>query len=339
MPASSYDRTPVLTDWRERYEIVGKIGSGGSADVYEALDLETGRDVALKVVDERAAVAGRVVREVEAARALDHPDIVALLDFFSDGRRSFLVWELVRGESLAELVGELRDDEAVLAVAQICEALSYAHARGVVHRDVKPQNVMVDRQGVVKVMDFGIARLADADTLTAEGELLGTVAYMSPEQAAGRRVGPPTDVYSAGLLLYELLTGENPVRGATAGETVGNILAGRIAPLEQVRPDLPRELSDVLAAACSLRVGERPSAAEAAAALRSLSGQLDGGRRLRPRRLLAPLRRLDVVAQRGLGAVLVASCLSVLLSRLPAYPPGWTLPVALAAALVWLVAP
>ena len=105
MPASSYDRTPVLTDWRERYEIVGKIGSGGSADVYEALDLESGRDVALKVVDERAAVAGRVVREVEAARALDHPDIVALLDFFSDGRRSFLVWELVRGQALAELVG------------------------------------------------------------------------------------------------------------------------------------------------------------------------------------------------------------------------------------------
>ncbi len=339
MPASSYDRTPVLTDWRERYEIVGKIGSGGSADVYEALDLESGRDVALKVVDERAAVAGRVVREVEAARALDHPDIVALLDFFSDGRRSFLVWELVRGESLAELAGELRDDEAVLAVAQICEALAYAHARGVVHRDVKPQNVMVDRQGVVKVMDFGIARLADADTLTAEGELLGTVAYMSPEQAAGRRVGPPTDVYSAGLLLYELLTGENPVRGATAGETVGNILAGRIAPLEHTRPDLPRELSDVLAAACSLRAVERPSAAETADVLRSLSGQLDGGRRLRPRRLLAPLRRLDVVAQRGLGAVLVASCLAVLLSRLPAYPPGWTLPVALAAALVWLVAP
>jgi hypothetical protein len=339
VPASSYDRTPVLTDWRERYEIVGKIGSGGSADVYEALDLESGRDVALKVVDERAAVAGRVVREVEAARALDHPDIVALLDFFSDGRRSFLVWELVRGESLAELAGELRDDEAVLAVAQICEALAYAHARGVVHRDVKPQNVMVDRQGVVKVMDFGIARLADADTLTAEGELLGTVAYMSPEQAAGHRVGPPTDVYSAGLLLYELLTGENPVRGATAGETVGNILAGRIAPLEQVRPDLPRELSDVLAAACSLRAGERPSAAETADALRSLSGQLDGGRRLRPRRLLAPLRRLDVVAQRCLGAVLVASCLAVLLSRLPAYPPGWTLAVALAAALVWLVAP
>ncbi len=339
MSASSYDRTPVVADWRERYEIVGKIGSGGSADVYEAVDLESGRDVALKVVDERAALAGRVVREVEAARALDHPDIVALLDFFSDGRRSFLVWELVRGESLAQLVGELRDDEAVLAVAQLCEALAYAHARGVVHRDVKPQNVMVDRQGVVKVMDFGIARLADADTLTAEGELLGTVAYMSPEQAAGRRVGPPTDVYSAGLLLYELLTGENPVRGASAGETVGNILAGRIAPLEQMRPDLPRELCDGVAAACSLHAGERPSAVETAEALRGVSERLGGHHRLHPRRLIAPLRRLDVIAQRGIGAALVGASLAALLTRLPAYPSGWTLPVALAAALVWLVAP
>ncbi len=300
---------------------------------------QSGRDVALKVVDERGAVAGRVVREVEAARALDHPGIVALLDFFTDGRRSFLVWELVRGQSLAELAGELRDDEAVLAAAQLCDALAYAHARGVVHRDVKPQNVMVDRHGVVKVMDFGIARLSDADTLTAEGELLGTVAYMSPEQAAGRRVGPPTDVYSAGVLLYELLAGRNPVRGATAGETVGNILAGRIAPLEQLRPDLPPELSDVVAAACSLAAVERPSAAETAAALRALAGRLDGGRRLRPRRLLAPLRRLQVVASRALGAALAAAGLAALLTRLPAYPPTWTLPVAVAIAVVWVVVP
>ena len=339
VPASSYDRTPVYTDWRDRYEIVGKIGAGGSADVYEAVDLESGRGVALKVVDERGAVAGRVVREVEAARALDHPGIVALFDFFSDGRRSFLVWELVRGQSLAELVGELRDDEAVAAAAQLCDALAYAHAKGVVHRDVKPQNVMVDGRGVVKVMDFGIARLADADTLTAEGELLGTVAYMSPEQAAGRRVGPPTDVYSAGVLLYELLAGRNPVRGATAGETVGNILAGRVAPLEQLRPDLPLELSDVVAAACSLRAGERPSAADTADALRALSGRLGGGRRLRPQRLLAPLGRLAAVASRGLGAALVGAGLAALLARLPAYPPGWTLPLALAVAVIWLALP
>jgi serine/threonine-protein kinase len=334
----SYDQTPLYTAWRERYEIVGRIGAGGFADVYEAFDREAGAEVALKVIDERGAAPGRVVREVEAAEALDHPGIVALRDYFSDGRRSFLVWELVRGQSLAELTGELRDDEAVVAVAQLSDALAYAHASGVVHRDVKPENVMIDTHGRVKIMDFGIARRAGADTMTAEGELLGTVAYMSPEQAAGRRVGPATDVYSAGLLLYELLAGRNPVRGATAGETVGNILAGRIAPLATVRPDLPAELCDALAAACSLDSRERPAAADLAASLRGLGGRL-AGRRLRPGRLLAPLRRLHVVAERGLGAGLAAGALAALLARLPAYPAGWALPLAFGAAVVWFVLP
>jgi hypothetical protein len=335
----SYDQTPLYTAWRERYEIVGRIGAGGFADVYEAFDREAGAEVALKVIDGRGAAPGRVVREVEAAEALDHPGIVALLDYFSDGRRSFLVWELVRGQSLAELAGELLDDEAALAVAQLAGALAYAHASGVVHRDVKPENVMIDTRGRVKVMDFGIARLADADTMTAEGELVGTVAYMSPEQAAGRRVGPATDVYSAGVLLYELLAGRNPVRGATAGETVGNILAGRIAPLETVRPDLPAELCDTVAAACSLDPRGRPTAADLATSLRGLAGSLGGGRRLRPGRLLAPLRRLHVVAERGLGAALAAGALAALLARLPAYPAGWALPLALAVAVVWFVLP
>ncbi|HMK92153.1 MAG TPA: serine/threonine-protein kinase [Thermoleophilia bacterium] len=337
MPARHTGRAPLYPEWRERYQVVGKIGAGGFADVYEAVDLERDEAVALKVVDERAA-ATRVLREVEAAQTLDHPNIVALLDFFSDGRRSFLVWELVRGQSLAELVGELADDEAVLAAAQLCDALAYAHAHGVVHRDVKPQNVMIDPHGMVKVMDFGIARLADADTLTAEGEMLGTVAYMSPEQAAGKRVAPPSDVYSAGLLLYELLAGENPVRGATAGETVGNILAGRIAPLSQLRPDLPDELTGAVDAACALRAVERPSAVELSEALREVAGRL-GGRRLRPQRLLAPLRRLDVAAERGLGAALAAFAVAALVGALPAYPRGWTLPLALAVAVAWLVAP
>jgi len=335
----SYEQTPLYTAWRERYEIVGRIGAGGFADVYEAFDREAGAEVALKVIDERGAPPGRVVREVEAAEALDHPGIVALLDFFSDGRRSFLVWELVRGQSLAELAGELRDDETAVAVAQLYDALAYAHASGVVHRDVKPENVMVDTHGRVKVMDFGIAHLVGADTMTAEGELLGTVAYMSPEQAAGRRVGPATDVYSAGVLLYELLAGRNPVRGATAGETVGNILAGRIAPLETVRPDLPDELCRTVAAACSLDARDRPAAADMAASLRDLAGRLAGGRRLRPARLLAPLGRLRVLAERGLGAGLAAGALAALLVRLPAYPAGWTLPLALAAAVVWMVLP
>jgi Protein kinase domain len=338
VPASSYSRAPYYADWRRRYDVVAKIGSGGFADVYEAYDAELGREVALKVVDEGRTVAGRVLREVEAARALDHPNIVALYDFFADQQRSFLVWELVRGQSFAELVGDLDDDEAVLAAAQLFDALAYAHAKGVVHRDVKPQNVMIDGHGAVKVMDFGIARLIDADTLTAEGEMLGTVAYMSPEQAGGRRVGPPTDVYSAGLLLYELLAGENPVRGASAGETVSNILAGRVTPLERCRPDLPQELCDLVARACALRAIDRPAPFDLAGALRGLAGRL-GGRRLRPQRLLAPFRRLEVVAECGLGALLAAASILALVTRLPAYPSSWALPLAAIGAGAWLVAP
>ena len=176
-------------------------------------------------------MSGRVVREVEAAAALSHPNIVALYDWFGDGERSFLVWELVDGESLDKLAGELGDGDVAAIGVELLDALAFAHSQGIVHRDVKPQNVMLDADGHVKVMDFGIARLLDADTLTQDGDVIGTVAYMSPEQAAGRRVGPPSDVYSAGMVLYELLAGEHPLRGQTPAETLSNVAAGRLPSL------------------------------------------------------------------------------------------------------------
>jgi hypothetical protein len=341
MSVATHSRAPLYAAWHQRYDVVRKIGAGGFAEVYEAVDLELDREVALKVVDERRVLSVRVVREVEAAAALDHPGIVSLFDFFTDGERSFLVWELVRGQSLAELADELDDAEAVLALAQACDALAYAHSRGVVHRDVKPQNVMVDVHGRVKVMDFGIARLIDAETLTSEGEMLGTVAYMSPEQAAGRRAGPPSDVYSAGLVLYELLSGENPLRGATPAETVGRVLAGRLPSLGDLRPDLPSELVDAVDVACATRVADRPTAVELAEALRAVVDRL-GGRRFRPQRLkglVAPFTRLGTVAERATGAGLAFVALTGLLIRLPAYPPAWTLPLAATAALVWVFLP
>ena len=228
MPAAQPRRAPLYLTWDERYRVVRKIGAGGFATVYEAVDLEVDQLVAMKVIEEQGAVGQRVLREVEAAQTLDHPGVVALLDFFSDGERSFLIWELVEGESLAVAGEGLRDRDAVAAIAQVFDAIAYAHSMGVVHRDIKPANVMIDDSGEVKVMDFGIAQLSGAETLTAEGEMIGTVAYMSPEQAASRRVGPPTDVYSAGVVLYELLAGRNPLRGATAAETLGNVLASRL---------------------------------------------------------------------------------------------------------------
>jgi hypothetical protein len=338
MAPASHSRAPLYSAWRDRYEVVGKIGSGGFATVYEAVDRQLGGEVALKVVEDRPALSARVVREVEAARSLDHPAIVKLLDFFGDGRRSFLVWELVRGDPLDALADELGERDMVAAAAELCDALAYAHSRGIVHRDIKPENVMIDEDGAVKVMDFGIARMIDAETLTAEGEMLGTVAYMSPEQAAGRRIGPPTDVYSAGVVLYELLAGENPLRGATAAETIGNVLAGRIPLLEELRPDLPRELTDLVDAAVSPDPLERPTAVEMGEALRAVEDRL-GGARFRAQRLLAPFRRLEVVGTRALGAAIAFACLMALCLALPGYPASWILPIAAVAAVAWLAAP
>jgi eukaryotic-like serine/threonine-protein kinase len=338
---ATQSRAPVVTDWAQRYQVVARIGAGGFAEVYEAIDLRLEREVALKIVDERHGVSARVAREVEAAASLTHPGIVALYDFFTDGRRAYLVWELVRGRSLAELAGGLDDGEATEAVAQVLEALAYAHGQGVVHRDVKPQNVMVDEHGYVKVMDFGIARLMDAETLTSEGDMLGTVAYMSPEQAAGRRAGPPSDVYSAAMVLYELLAGANPLRGATPGETISNVLAGRLPTLRDYRPDLPGELTDAVDAALLPAPADRPGALELSEALRAVAGRLGG--RARAQRLLGPLigrvARLAPFAERALGASLAGATAAAVLSWLPAYPADWRLPLAFATLLVWFVLP
>ncbi|HSL95390.1 MAG TPA: serine/threonine-protein kinase, partial [Thermoleophilia bacterium] len=229
----------------ERYEVLRRLGSGGFADVFEARDRETGERVALKVLREGSTMPARAAREIEAASALDHPAIVALRDTVTAGGRVCLVWELVEGEALDQLQGELGDADAVAVAAELFDGLGFAHSQGVIHRDVKPQNVMLDADGHVKIMDFGIARLLDADTLTSEGDLIGTIAYMSPEQAAGRRVGPPSDVYSAGLVLVELLAGENPVRGETPAETLSNVAAGRLPSLGEWRPDLPATLVEL----------------------------------------------------------------------------------------------
>ncbi len=296
----SHSSTPLYVDWAQRYEILHKVGAGGFAEVYEAYDRKLERPVALKVIADRPGMSGRVVREVEAAASLAHPGIVALYDFFGDGERSFLVWEFVEGQPLAAVQGELGDADAVMVGEQLAEALAYAHSQGVIHRDIKPQNVMIGDEGRAKLMDFGIARLMDAQTLTSEGDVLGTVAYMSPEQASSRRIGPASDVYSLGIVLYELLAGFNPVRGHTPAETMANVVAGRIEPLEEVRPDLPRGVTDAVDAATETEAGERPSAAAVAAELHAAldSGRLGHGR-LRAWRVLRPLQRFAVLGERA----------------------------------------
>jgi hypothetical protein len=183
--------------------------------------------------------------------------------------------------------------------------------------------------------------MLDSDTLTEDGDVIGTVAYMSPEQAAGRRVGPPSDVYSAGIVLYELLAGVNPLRGQTPAETLSNVAAGRLPSLGSLRPDLPDELVALLDDACAPSPGDRPVAAELSEALEELlrSGRL-GARRLRQaQRLVRPLRRAGAALERGGGAALAAVTSGVVLGALPAYPQSWTLPLVALSTAVWAVAP
>jgi hypothetical protein len=341
MSVAAHSTTPLYPDWRDRYQLVGKIGSGGFADVYEALDVTLSESVALKIVTDGRGMSGRVVREVEAAAALAHPNIVALYDWFGDGQRSILVWELVDGESLDKLVGELGDGDVAAVGVELLDALAFAHSQGIIHRDVKPQNVMLDSAGHVKVMDFGIARLMDADTLTQDGDVIGTVAYMSPEQAAGRRVGPPSDVYSAGMVLYELLASEHPLRGQTPAETLSNVAAGRLPSLGALRPDLVEDLVGLIDDACAPGPGDRPTAAELSEALDELlhSGRLRSQRLRRAQRLVRPFRRAGFVAERAGGAGLAAVTCGVVLGALPAYPQSWTLPLVAVCTAVWAVVP
>jgi hypothetical protein len=327
-------------DWRERYQLLGKIGSGGFAEVFEAHDRTLERRVALKIVPEGKGVTARIVREVSAAAALSHPNIVTLYDWFGDGERNYIVWELVDGESLDKMP-QVPDPDVVAIGAELLEALTFAHSQGIVHRDVKPQNVMLDAEGHVKVMDFGIALLLDSDTLTRDGDVVGTVAYMSPEQAAGRRVGPSSDVYSAGMVLYELFAGAHPLRGETPAQTLSNVIAARLPSLATLRPDLPEELVELVDAACAVRAADRPSAATMAAELRGLleRGGLRSRRWRRAERLVEAAFRAVPLVERVGGATLATAVTFFVVRALAAYPATWTLPLVAVSAALWAVLP
>jgi serine/threonine protein kinase len=244
-----------------RFVIERRIGSGGFGVVYEAWDGRLERPVAVKAIEQRGEAGRRVLREAQAAARLNHPGIVTLYEMGEEDGNALLVTELVEGNTLARLshAGELTDREIGEIGADLCEALDHAHARGVVHRDIKPQNVQVtDGEPRAKLMDFGVARLAGDAALTATGDVLGTLAYMSPEQADGRNAGPEADVYSLALTLYECWSGENPHRRATPAATA-RAIGSRPRSLRRLRPDLPRELTDIIDACLAPRPNHRPS--------------------------------------------------------------------------------
>jgi hypothetical protein len=269
-----------------RYRLEERLGAGGFGVVWRAHDERLERDVAVKVVpfggDGEDA---RVQREAVAAARLNHPGIVALYELGHDEHAAYLVSELVDGATLAELSreGAVSDRDVARIGTALCDALEHAHARGVVHRDVKPGNVMVLAEpaagaGFAKLTDFGIAQLASGDSLTATGDVVGTLAYMAPEQAEGRRAGPETDVYALALTLYEAWTGSNPVRGDSPAATARRVGAP-LPALRSRRPDLPAALGEIVDAALDPDPAYRPDVGELREVLGDADGELsdDGG--------------------------------------------------------------
>src|SRR4051794_15647021 len=256
-----------------RFLIERRIGSGGFGVVYEAWDGRLERPVAVKAIEQRGEAGRRVLREAQAAARLNHPGIVTLYEMGEEDGNALLVSELVEGSTLARLAhaGELSDREIGEIGADLCEALDHAHSRGVVHRDIKPQNVQVtegecEGESRAKLMDFGVAQLAGAASLTAPGDVVGTLAYMSPEQAEGRPAGPEADVYSLALMLYECWSGEPPHRRASPAATA-RAIGDRTRPLRRLRPDLPRDLPDAGDACLSPPPHHRPSLEEPGTAI------------------------------------------------------------------------
>ncbi|MGZ8633728.1 MAG: serine/threonine-protein kinase, partial [Solirubrobacteraceae bacterium] len=257
-----------------RYRLVRQIGSGGFGVVWLAEDEHLERAVAVKrIAMHDGAVAGRAEREARAAARLAHPGIVALYESGRDEEAVYLVSELVRGRTLADLMrdGELSDRDVLRIGVALCDALAHAHGRGVIHRDVKPGNVIVpdrphDGAGVAKLTDFGVARMVGDDALTLTGDVVGTLAYMAPEQAEGRAVGEEADLYSLALVLYEALSGVNPVRGRGAAATARRVGA-RLPALGRLRRDLPLELCRALDRAVLARPEQRGTLADLRAAL------------------------------------------------------------------------
>jgi eukaryotic-like serine/threonine-protein kinase len=246
-----------------RYRLERKLGSGGMADVWLAEDQELGRKVAIKMLHERYAndtqFVERFRREATHAAGLSHPNVVSIYDRGEAEGSYFIVMEYVEGRTLKELIvtrGPCPVPVAVSYVRQVLAALRYAHRNGIVHRDIKPHNVLVDHEGRVKVADFGIAR-AGSSQMTEAGSIIGTAQYLSPEQARGAPVDESSDLYSTGIVLYELLTGTVPFTGETPVEIAMKHLSQVPEAPSKIRPEIPRDLDLVVLRALAKEPGDR----------------------------------------------------------------------------------
>ncbi len=258
-------RTPNgdLTLVLDRYRLQRRLGAGSFGTVWQARDERLDREVAVKIVPRERIVGGRFEREARAAARLAHPGIVMLYEAAVDDEGAYLVSELVRGHTLGDLLqaGRLSDHDIVAIGIALCDALSHAHGEGIVHRDVKPANVLVPDTPttpaqIAKLTDFGVACVVGGDSLTRTGDVIGTAAYMAPEQAEGREAGAAADLYALAVVVYESLTGVNPIHTSTTAQRARR-LGAHLPPLRRQRRDLPPELGQGIDLALRPRPRER----------------------------------------------------------------------------------
>jgi serine/threonine-protein kinase len=299
-----------------RYRIVRVLGRGAMGEVYEGLDPRLDRSVAIKVISTagdadpelHATYSARFIREAQAVARLNHPHIVTLYDFGEENGVAYMVMELVRGEELAAYFDMTQDfhleftlEDAVRMTCELLDALGYAHRNGVIHRDIKPANVMLSHDLRVKLTDFGVAHLAalNAAALDADGsvEMVGTPSFMSPEQIAGQAVGPQSDIFAVGIILYQFLTNERPFRGAGMFAVQQKILHEHPVPPTLLNPLLGPAFDRVVLRALAKRPDQRYASAEAFRddLRRALDGDTLGASPWRPLDTVTPRSPLDVV--------------------------------------------